>query len=267
MELRGIADDLARAGIALFAVSYDSVTTLASFGAKHRITYPLLSDEGSQTLRQLGMVDDDLDRHAAEFGRVIRDDQRGVAYPAVLVLDQDGIVVEKRLHRNYRIRDTGTGLLEAALQIATPARGLEAAARDGTIQVRAHFDAPVYRPYQQLRMTLTLEIAEGWHVYAEPVPPGYTALFVEIEPVAGLEVEPVTWPIGRSFRVTGLGEEFRVLDGTVRVTVPVTFAATAGRGDVTVDVTIRYQACSQTLCLPPAIVRCRLPVREAPLAE
>jgi hypothetical protein len=248
-------------------MSYDSVETLAGFAAKHGITFPLLADEGSPTIRHLGMLDEDLDRHHAEFGRTVRDDQRGVAYPAVFLLDRDGIVIEKRFHRNYRIRDTGTGLLEAALGIAAPRHGPEEVAEGEAVRVSAYFDSPTYRPYQQLRLTVELTIRDGWHVYAGPAPAGSVAVGAEIAPLEGLDSGTPAWPAGRRARVAGLEEEFSVLDGVIRGTIPVTFAAAAGRGDVRPEVAVHYQACSENACLPPATVRLSLLVREAPFPE
>lgn len=213
------------------------------------------------------MLDDDLDRHHAEFGRQVRDDQRGVAYPAVFLLDRDGVVVEKRVHPKYRIRDTGTGLLESALGIAAPRHGPEAAADGEAVRVRAYFDSAVYRPYQQLRLTVELTVKDGWHVYTTPIPAGYTALGAELAPLEGASAGAPTWPAGRLHRVEGLDETFSVVDGTVRGQMPVTFAAAAGTGDLRPEVTVRYQACSDTACLPPGAVRLSLLVREAPFAE
>lgn len=247
----------------LFAISYDSVATLADFAEKHGITFSLLSDEGSRVIRDLGMLDEDLDRHHAEFGRPVRDDQRGVAYPAVFLLDDRGVVIDKRLHPKYRIRDTGTGLLEAALGIAAPRHGPEDVAREGPVRVRAYFDSPTYRPYQQLQLTVELAIAEGWHVYADPVPAGYVALAAEIAPLEGVDTGVPVWPAGYRARVAGLEEEFSVLDGTINGRIPVTFAVQTGRGDLRVEVVVHYQACSERECLAPATIRLTLPVPEA----
>jgi DsbC/DsbD-like thiol-disulfide interchange protein len=213
------------------------------------------------------MLDDDLDRHHAEFGRQVRDDQRGVAYPAVFLLDRDGIVVEKRFHPKYRIRDTGTGLLESALGIAAPRHGPEAGAQGEAVRVRAHFDSPVYRPYQQLRLSVEIAVNDGWHVYTTPVPDGYTALRAELAPIEGVDIGAPVWPAGHKHRVEGLDEEFSVLDGVIRGQIPVTFAVAAGKGDLRPELTVRYQACSETACLPPAALRLSLLVREAPFAE
>lgn len=241
--------------------------TLAAFAAKHGITFLLLADEGSRVVRELGMLDEDLDRHHAEFGRQVRDDQRGVAYPAVFLLDRDGTVIAKRFHPNYRIRDTGTGLLAAVLGTSAPRHGPDALAEGEPVRVRAYFDSPTYRPYQQLELTIELTVAEGWHVYVAPVPADYVPLGAELAPLDGVAAGAAAWPPGHPARVQGLEEEFSVLDGAIRGQVPVTFAVAAGTGDLRPEVAVHYQACSATTCRPPAAVRLSLLVREAPFAD
>jgi Disulphide bond corrector protein DsbC/AhpC/TSA family len=243
------------------------VETLAAFAAKHHITFPLLADQGSRVIRDLGMLDDELDRHHAEFGRAVRDDQRGVAYPAVFVLDRGGTVIEKRIHPKYRIRDTGSGLLEAALGVAAPRHGPEAQGGGDVARVRAYFDSPTYRPYQQLRLTVELSVVAGWHVYVAPVPEGYTALTVEVVSVDGVHAGAAAWPAGHRMRVEGLDEEFSALEGAIRGQVPVTFAVAAGAGDLRPEAIVHYQACSEKACLRPSTVTLPFTVREAPFAE
>jgi len=243
------------------------VATLAAFAAKHGITFPLLADEGSRVIRELGMFDDDLDRHHAEFGRTVRDDQRGVAYPAVFLLDRAGTVLQKRVHRNYRIRDTGGGLLETVLGRAAADRGPGTMVAGEAVEIRASLDSPVYRPYQQLQLTIELAIRGDWHVYAPPAPDGYTPLVVEVAPADGLEVGEPSWPAARPFSVEGLDDAFWVFDGTVRGRVPLVVAAAAGSGDRRIGVTVRYQACTRAACAPPAATRFDLLIREAPFAE
>ena len=267
MELQRIAGSLDAAGAALFAVSYDSVETLAAFRAKHGITYPLLSDDGSRVIQRLGMLDDDLDRHHAEFGRGVRDDQRGVAYPAIFLLDRNGIVLRKRTHRNYRIRDTGTGLLEAMFSIAAPAPVPTSVIDGEAVTVRGSLDSSTYRPYQQVQLTVEVSIREGWHVYTAPIPEGYVPLGIEVMPFDGLEVGPLTWPPGRRFKVVGIDEEFCVLDGTVRARIPLTLSVAPGRGDLSIRASVRYQACDETACLAPATAGVELQISESPFAE
>jgi len=221
----------------------------------------LLSDQGSRVIRELGILDEHLDQHHAEFGRPTRDDQWGVAYPSVFLLDSDGIVVRKRVHVNYRIRDTGAGLFEDMLGGTASAHGAEAAADGEVVQIRAYLDSPTYRWYQRLRIVIEVAVQEGYHIYGTPILEGYVPLNVAVDPVDGLAVGEAIWPQPHRFRIEGLAEEFWVHEGIVRGSVPLMFTKD-GTGDHHLRVAVRYQACSATACLPPAHVRFELPVHE-----
>ena len=72
-------------------------------------------------------------------------------------------------------------------------------------------------------------------------------------------------PSPRRFPQPGFSDELWVHEGVVRGTVPLTFAATPGGGDLLIGVTLRYQACDDASCLVPSSMQLRVPVREAAL--
>jgi peroxiredoxin len=88
VELQGAWQNLQPAGLAIFALSYDSVETLAHFAQTRGITYPLLSDQGSRTISALGLlIDTHLVEQHAFYGIKIREDQHGVACPQWIGFD------------------------------------------------------------------------------------------------------------------------------------------------------------------------------------
>lgn len=251
-------------GVALFAISYDAVDILAAFAAEHDITYPLLSDEGSRVMRELGLINERVQDDHAVYG--IKPNPRHVdlPYPGVFVLNGDGVITDKRFHDSYRERETGRGLVAQALGIL--AEPSAPAVMDGPeVATRAWLDSPTYVWFQRLTLTVELTIAPGFHVYGAPVSAGLTPLSVEIDALDGLEVGPARWPAPRSFELPGLGGHLSVHAGVVRGTVPLTFTAAPGTGDHLIGITVRYQACDDAACLMPSSVRLQLPVREAAL--
>ena len=75
MELQEAWPNLQKNGVAIFAISYDSVEVLAAFAEKRGITYPLLSDEGSHTIGALGLLNEQhlVEQHAF-YGIQTRDE-------------------------------------------------------------------------------------------------------------------------------------------------------------------------------------------------
>jgi hypothetical protein len=250
--------------VALFAISYDSVAVLGDFAAAHGIAYPLLSDEGSRVIRALGLLNARVQEDHAHYGIAPNPRHVDLPYPGVFVLDAAGCVREKRFYESYRQRETGGGLIAQALGIfgepAAPATAATVA-----VQARAWLDSPIYAWYQRLALTVELTVAPDFHVYAEPASPGLVPLSVEVQPIAGLEVGPASWPAPRRVRLSELVDELWVHDGTVRGTLPLTFTAAPGGGDHLVRVTVRYQACDEARCLPSASLAFEIAVREVAL--
>jgi peroxiredoxin len=258
VELQKAWPGLEEAGVALYAISYDSVATLAAFAEKRGITFPLLSDEGSHAIRALGLLNEHLADQHAVYGITTREEHHGVAYPGTFVLDGDGVVVAKHFEQSYRVRPTATLFREFALggdhdappdmvQVAGP--GLE---------LRAWTDAPTYHPYQQVRLHVRLDIPTGSHVFAAPVPDGYSALRLEVESLDGMTAEQALVPAPHPFRVEGLDEEFLVHEGRLEATIPLLF--TRNLGPTTVRIRVAYQACAETICFTPSEVQVVVPL-------
>ena len=252
----------------MFAISYDRPTDLAAFAEGHGITYPLLGDEGSRAIRELGVLDEDLEAHHAAFGVATRPVQQGVAYPMTFELDERGRVTRKIVEENYRIRFGGRSLAGALLGAPFEPTAAVATAPEGqaVVSARAWLDAPSYFAFQRLGLHVECEIAAGWHVYGPRVPAGYTGLSIDItsEP-EGVRLGAIVWPATQPFRVAGLEEDFAVYDGTVHITAPAEFRVPRNSGVVRLAITIRFQACDPTECLPPSAIALSLEVPEAPV--
>ena len=54
--------ELQTKGLGLAAISYDPVETLAAFSRQRGITFPLLSDAGSETIKRYGILNTVVDQ-------------------------------------------------------------------------------------------------------------------------------------------------------------------------------------------------------------
>ena len=103
------------------AISYDPPETLKAFTDRFGITYPLLSDVGSPTIRRFGILNtvaeeavgpnkDDPDvaadvlKYVSEVGASER--MVGIAYPGTFMLDPDGTVTSRHFEVSYIERNT-----------------------------------------------------------------------------------------------------------------------------------------------------------------
>lgn len=227
----------------------------------------MLSDVGSRVIRAFGLLNEHVREQHAANNVPWNDAALGVPYPGVFVLNAEGIIVDKRFYDSYRERETGVGLLENALNVASARHGAEEQQVADAVQVRAYLDSPTFAYSQRLRLTVELTIAPGFHVYAAPTPEGYVPLSMEVAPIQGLVVGAPSWPPSRPFQFEGLDESFRVYDGDPRVSIPLTFGLPAGSGDQSLSVTIAFQACDATTCFLPRRVTLSLPVTETGLVD
>ena len=92
--------------IQVVAISYDPVEVLAKFADKRKITFPLLSDPGSKTIRAYGL----LNKEAK--GRT-----EGIPYPGTVLIDKDGVIWGKLFLEGYRDRHSTAELIKAARAI------------------------------------------------------------------------------------------------------------------------------------------------------
>ncbi len=239
---------------------------LREFAAAKGIIFPLLADQGSRVITELGLLDRDLAEHHARFGVPTEDHQYGVAYPAIFVLDESGRVVDKRISEHYRAREGALKLLEEALGLTLPAGGHEESRAATHVTVSAVTDSDVYVRWQETRLRVVFAVAHGWHVYGRPIPDGYTPVTVKVETIPEVAVGPPEYPPTRPFRVEGIDEEFQVNEGRFEIRVPFAVNVPPGQGSVDLEISVRWQACSESECLPPQALKLDLRLEEAPPA-
>ena len=102
MELQGRITEIRRAGIGLAAISYDPVSVLADFSARRGITFPMLSDPGSETIKRYGILNTTVDTKNALYG---------YPFPGTFIVDAKGVVTSRHFETAYQERDTITSVL------------------------------------------------------------------------------------------------------------------------------------------------------------
>jgi uncharacterized protein YyaL (SSP411 family) len=105
-------------------------------------------------------------------------------------------------------------------------------------------------PGQSVVATFTLQIADGYHVNARQPGPDYLLPTVaNLTTDAPAAVGPVGYPAPAPWDAAGT--RVAVYQGAARFEVPVTLPADAPEGAYELRLTVRYQACSESECLPP----------------
>jgi len=269
VELRDQIDDFNAAGISVYAISYDSQAALKRFSDKYRIPYILLSDAGSVVIRRFGILNtviDPGDPRAAPY--------YGIPFPGTYVVDEQGVVTEKFFNRHYATRTSAGTILDTALGRAlVHEESPEDVFRDDRVKIDAFLSDRSLTLETVSTVHVRLELAEGLHVYAEPLPEGFHGTTVTVRPVRGLRIGEPIYPPTSPKRFDALGVTLNVYEGIVDVAVPVTRTAElerqfelrrrAGFSDrttVDLEIVVKYQACSATVCYTPKTERLELQV-------
>src|ERR1044072_644513 len=80
------------------AVSYDSVPILADFSRRRGITFPLLSDPGSATIKRYGILNTTVpDPNQQSYG---------MPFPGTFMLNARGVVTSRFFEQAYQERST-----------------------------------------------------------------------------------------------------------------------------------------------------------------
>lgn len=91
------------AGVVVVGISYDPVDVLAKFAESQKITYPLLSDPESKTIKAYGLLNPEA-----------KGKMEGISYPGTVILDKDGVIRTKLFFEGYKERSGAETILKAA---------------------------------------------------------------------------------------------------------------------------------------------------------
>ena len=183
----------------------------------------------------------------------------GIPFPGVFVTDENGQITAKFFHDTYKKRDSPEILIDAALGRVTLDEGTpQVKAGDTEVKITAAIRGGKGSIRQGVirHLIVRFELAEGLHIYGEPVPEGMVATQITVDGPPGFTVMDAIQPPTRKLHVAGA--DLEVWSGTVDLIVP--FYATGELASETrpldmneapIEVKIRYQACTDEVCLLP----------------
>jgi peroxiredoxin len=273
VELQGRVKELAAQGIGLATVSYDAREPIAAFAKARGITFPMLSDPGSATIRRYGILNTVVDEalgpnkddpavkaDAARYISVvgIRDMMRGIAFPGTFMLDRQGRVTSRFFEDFYVERNTVSSVLKRL--------GVGGEPVAGTNVSTAHLDLVTYPSDPGVaagnRFSLVFEITPkaGMHVYA-PGAASYRVVSANIAAQPYLRTLPLQYPESEIYHFVPLDERVPVYQKPFTLVQEVVLdggleaqKALRGQESLTITGTLEYQACDDKICYNPASV-------------
>ena len=111
------------------------------------------------------------------------------------------------------------------------------------------------------RAMVIVTVQDGWHINAAGASDNnLLSTAVDVEKVQGLDSIVLRYPPGVERRFEFADTPLDVYEGSVNIIVELRLASTLEPGTYEVPAVIRYQACSEKMCLAPASIRIRIPV-------
>lgn len=145
---------------------------------------------------------------------------------------------------------------------------LQSRAQEGApqpVQWSAKFASPasVLHPGSKVTLNLTATINSGWHVYAVSQPPDSPVIATDISVPSGQPLAlsgNVGAPQAISRMDPTIGKQTDFYENSAVFTLPLKVEKKARAGKHSFEVDVRFQACSDRLCLPPRTEKIETPV-------
>jgi len=247
VELQGRYQDIAKQGLGLIAISYDSPETLKKFSDSRGITFPLVADPGSVLIKRYGLLNETVDPKSRTYG---------IPHPGTFVLDRIGVVQSRFFEDAYQERYT------AATILSTMGKGTAGSMTASTAQLSlaASISDTTAAPGERLSVVVEVTPARGMHVYA-PGKHTYQIVKLELEPQPWLKIHATTYPQPEIYHFKPLDERVEVFVKPFRLRRDVTLLATpdavkqlSAMASATIAGALEYQACDDKVCFNPARV-------------
>jgi hypothetical protein len=230
------------------AISYDPVSVLADFAARRGITFPLLSDTGSATIKRYGILNTTIDP---------KNELYGYPFPGTFIVDRNGVVQSRVFEPIYQERSTMSSILvRLGHHVEAPVTKIRG----------SHLDATSYSTDQVAspgtHFSLVLDVVPGPHVHVyAPGAANYIPVAMKLQPQAGLVLRATQFPKPDDYFFKPLNEHVPVYQRSFRVVSDVMIdpsreAAPALKdlASLTIAGTFEYQACDDKVCFPPQSV-------------
>ena len=273
MELQGRAQEIRKQGLGLAAISYDPPEVLVAFSRQRAITFPLLSDIGSETIKRYGILNAvaaeavgpnatdpvvaaDVKKYVSQVGASAR--MVGIPFPGTFILDRDGRVKSRFFEESYIERSTSSSILMrvGAKETAVPGTQLSA----GHLDLKTYPGEAAVAPGNRFSIAFDVTPKPRIHVYA-PGASGYRVVGVTITPQPFVRVLPLEYPKSEIYffkplneRVPVYAKPFTLVQELVLEGHPEAQAALRGKDSVTVTGALDYQACDDKVCFNPTSI-------------
>jgi DsbC/DsbD-like thiol-disulfide interchange protein len=195
----------------------------------------------------------------------------GIPWPGNYLIAPDRRVQDKLFLPDYQLRPSAAAVILRNFEDTVSRNVTEIKTEELQAQVRLSTDRCF--PGQELAVALKVHLKPGWHVYGTAVPNNYQALALTFDSPLVAE-HSLHLPSPTPLLLEAVGETLPVYTSEIQAVgmlrikwsppMPVPFMEALGAriepGAYTITGTLRFQACSDEVCLAPQAVPFTIPV-------
>jgi DsbC/DsbD-like thiol-disulfide interchange protein/thiol-disulfide isomerase/thioredoxin len=123
------------------------------------------------------------------------------------------------------------------------------------VQVKPVLESEDTRAGARVRLALRVTLPEGYHVQAhQPRDPALIPTVLTLEPPEGITIEDINYPAATELKQAGQSQPLLVYGREFKISVRARVDAKAEPGDWVLKGQLRYQACDEKSCYPPATI-------------
>ena len=230
VELQARLPELRRKGLGLAAITYDSPAILADFARRRGVTFPMLSDRGSATIKAFGLLNTTVDPGSTNYG---------IPFPGTFIVDRQGIVTARFFEEAYQERNTVASIL---LKLGAAGQGTDAQRiTTDHAEITTYLTDQAAAPGTLFSIVVDVEPRKGMHLYA-PGKHNYKVIALRLDAHPLVVVRPLRYPASETVRLQAAQRTCRGVPAAVPVG-PGRWAERVARGakgagldDVVVDV-------------------------------
>jgi len=267
LELQSQYDTLRKDGLGLVGISYDSQEILAAFSRQHGITFPLLSDVGSDTITRYGILntvaEDGLGPNGSDPAVIAavkryvsangaNERQRGIPFPGTFIVDRGGRVKARFFEDSYTVRNTVSNI---RVRLNEPNTSVVATRIESKqLDVVTYPSDSAIAPGNRFSVVAQIAPHNGVHVYA-PGAKNYKVIDLKVLPAPYIRTLRPVYPRSEIYffkplneRVPTYQKPFTISQDVVLDGQASTRTALTGKTSMTIGGVLTYQACDDHLC-------------------
>lgn len=243
VELQARLPELRRKGLGLAAITYDSPAILADFARRRGVTFPMLSDRGSATIKAFGLLNTTVDTASTNYG---------IPFPGTFIVDRQGVVTARFFEEAYQERNTVASIL---LKLGAAGDGVDAQRiTTDHAEITTYLTDQGAAPGTLFSIVVDVEPRKGMHLYA-PGNHNYKVIALRLDAHPLVVTRPLRYPASEMYVFKPLNERVEVFRRPFRLVQDVGLSASpdarkalASMTALSISGTLEYQACDDRTC-------------------